>query len=58
MMIDDDIRDLIIKKASNDQIKEFIIKERGFKTLRDDAIDKWIQGIITLEEVIRVTTQD
>ena len=58
IIIDDDIRDLIIKKASSDQIKDFAIKERGFKTLRENAIEKMLQGIITLEEVIRVTTQE
>jgi type IV pilus assembly protein PilB len=57
-MIDDDVRDLIIKQASSDQIKEFVIKEKGFKTLRDDALSKWLQGITTLEEVIRITTQE
>jgi type IV pilus assembly protein PilB len=58
VMIDDDIRDMIIKRMSSDQIKEYAMKEKGFKTLREDAIDKWAQGIITLEEIIRVTTQD
>ena len=58
VMIDDDIRELILKKLSNDQIKDFIIKEKGFRTLRDDALDKWLKGITTLEEVIRVTTEE
>jgi type II secretory ATPase GspE/PulE/Tfp pilus assembly ATPase PilB-like protein len=57
-MIDDEIRELIIKKVSSDQIKDFAIKERAFKTLRDDALEKLIQGITSLEEVIRVTTQE
>ena len=58
LMIDDDIRELILKKVSSDQIKDFVIKEKGFKTLRDNAIEKWLEGMTTLEEVIRVTTQD
>ncbi|MDD5006077.1 MAG: ATPase, T2SS/T4P/T4SS family [Candidatus Omnitrophica bacterium] len=58
IMIDDEIRGLIINKASSDQIKDFVVKNRGFKTLRDDALEKWLQGITTLEEVIRVTTQE
>ncbi|MFH1622720.1 MAG: ATPase, T2SS/T4P/T4SS family [Candidatus Omnitrophota bacterium] len=58
IMIDDDVRDLILKKASSDQIKEFVIKEKGLRTLRDDALLKWLQGLTTLEEVIRVTTQE
>jgi len=58
VMIDDEIRDLIIKKVSSDNIKEFVTKEKKFRTLRDDAITKWLSGMTTLEEVIRVTTQD
>jgi len=58
VMIEDEVRDLIVKRVSSDQIKDFLMKEKGFKTLRDDAIEKWLQGIITLEEVIRATTQD
>ncbi len=58
VMIDDEIRDLIIKKVSSDNIKEFVTKEKKFRTLRDDAISKWLNGMTTLEEVIRVTTQD
>jgi len=57
-MIDDDIRELIIKKVSSDKIRDFILKEKKFKTLRDDALEKWLQGVITLEEVVRVTTQE
>jgi len=58
LMIDDDTRELILKKVSSDQIKDFVIKEKGFRTLRDNAIEKWLEGMTTLEEVIRVTTQD
>lgn len=58
LLIDDEIREFVIKKSSSDQIKEFAIREKEFKTLRDDALDKCFQGIITLEEVLRVTTED
>lgn len=58
LLMDDDIRALTIKKSSSDQIKDLAIKEKGFKTLRDDALDKCFLGIITLEEVLRITTQD
>ena len=56
--IDDNIKDLIVKKASSDEIKNYAIKEKNFKTLRDDAIKWFLEGVITLEEVIRVTTQE
>lgn len=58
VMIDDDVRDLILKKVSSDQIKEFVSKEKGFIALREDALLKWLQGMTTLEEVVRITTQE
>ncbi len=50
LMIDDAIRDLIIKRASLDQIKEFAMKERAMLSLRDDAMLKVTEGITTSEE--------
>jgi type IV pilus assembly protein PilB len=58
MMIDDSIRDLIIKRASADQIKDFALREKGFMTLRDDAMLKVTEGVTTLEEALRATTEE
>jgi len=58
LMIDDHIREMIIQKKSCDEIKEYAIKELGMLTLRDDAFLKVKQGLITLEEAIRVTTEE
>ncbi len=58
LMIDDSIRDLIIKRASLGEIKEFAMKEKGMMTLRDDAMLKVVEGVITLEEAIQATTED
>jgi len=58
LLIDDAIRDFIIKRASTDQIKEFAVKERGMLTLRDDAMLKVVEGVTTLEEALRATTEE
>ena len=58
LSIDDSIKDLIIKQSSSDRIKEFAVKEKSFKTLWDDATNRFLGGIITLEEVIRITSQE
>jgi len=58
LAIDDSIKDLIIKKVSSDKIKEFAMKQKNFKTLWDDATNRFLEGVITLEEVIRITTQE
>jgi len=58
LLIDDSLRDLIIRRASSGQIKEFAMKEKGMMTLRDDAMLKVSEGITTLEEAIQATTED
>ena len=58
LQVDDKMKEMIIKGASSDEIKEYAIKEKGMKTLRDDALDKCLSGVTTLEEVVRVTAED
>jgi len=57
LFIDDEIRDMIIKRASSDRIKDYAVKH-GMTTLRDNALRKFFNGDTTLEEVIRITTED
>ena len=57
LLLDDSLRDLIIKRASSDQIRDFAIKEKGMRTLRDDAMLKVAEGVITLEEALQATTE-
>ena len=57
MLIDDAVRSLILQRADAAQVKRAAIKQ-GMKTLRDDAIHKVYQGIISVEEVIRVINED
>lgn len=53
MPITDKIRELIMAKASSFAIKEAAI-EAGMRTLKDDAMEKILLGITTLEESLRV----
>ncbi|MDP3143479.1 MAG: ATPase, T2SS/T4P/T4SS family [Candidatus Omnitrophota bacterium] len=55
---DDDIRELIIKGKSSDEIKQFAIKNKGMQTLWDDAVKKFTLGLTTFEEVLRVTAEE
>jgi general secretion pathway protein E len=52
--VTNDIRKLIIEHADAVQIKEKAISN-GMKTLLQDGIEKALQGITTLEEVLRVS---
>ncbi len=57
LLIDDTIRDMITRRASASEIKEYAVKH-GMTTLREDALKKFCQGITTLDEVIRITSED
>ncbi len=58
IMIDDTIREMIMKKKSNDEIKNYAVEKCAMLTLRDDAFLKIKQELTTLEEVLRVTTEE
>ncbi len=54
MLMNQDIRDLILKRVSSQRIKEKAL-ESGMRTLRQDGLKKVLKGITTLSEVMRVT---
>jgi len=57
LTLNPEMQDLIMKKASSNQVKEVAVRS-GMKTLRDDGIAKVIAGMTTLDEVLRVTQLD
>lgn len=58
VLIDDTIREMIIRRKSIDEIKAYAVKELGMKTLRDDAFLKVREEQTTLDEAIRITTEE
>jgi len=54
LIIDNNLRKMIIEKASSEDIQKFAIT-KGFKLMRDDGLEKVKKGITTLEEVLRIT---
>src|SRR5262249_12655212 len=54
MPISQEIRDLVIHNAPTAQIRE-IAQSQGMKTLRQNALQKVLDGVMTVEEVLRVT---
>ena len=57
LTIDDNIRDMIIRRASSFEIKDYAVKH-GMSTLRIDALKKFCMGLTTLDEVIQATSED
>ncbi|MEW6068956.1 MAG: type II secretion system ATPase GspE [Nitrospirota bacterium] len=57
MIMTEDIRQLILNKASADIIRHKAVSE-GMHTLREYGIQKIKQGVTTIEDVLRVTQEE
>ena len=57
LIMDDVIRDLVIRKASSAEIKKIAI-QRGLISLRRDGIIKVMEGKTTIEEILQITHSD
>ena len=58
ILINDTIREMIIRRKSIDEIRSYVVKDLGMKTLRDDAFQKVREELTTLDEAIRITTEE
>jgi len=56
MLLNDNLKSLILKTHDSNQIKQIAL-EHGMITLHQDGIRKVLNGITTMEEVLRVTQQ-
>jgi len=54
LLMDNFIRELVVKKAPSAQIKKSAVA-RGMRTLRQDGWMKVMQGVTTIDEVLKVT---
>jgi type IV pilus assembly protein PilB len=57
MPFTDGLKDLVLQGASTAEVKAEMIRQ-GVKTLRMSAISKLIEGVTTVEEVLRVSVAD
>ena len=57
MMVEANIRELVLKNASADQIKKQAIKN-GMRTLRMSALTKVVKGLTTLDEAVKNSSVD
>lgn len=57
LMVDDEIRNMILTKVDSGQIKAKAIAH-GMTSLREDGAQRVIAGLTTTEEVIRVTQEE
>jgi len=54
MVLEDSLKNLILKTYDSNMIKQEAVN-RHMTTLRQDGIAKVLEGITTIEEVVRVT---
>jgi len=57
LVLDDEIRALILKHASSGEIAK-LARSKGMRTLREDGMEKVKQGLTTVDEVMRVTQME
>ena len=57
LLVDDDIRSLILAKTDSNQIQKLAM-EKGMTTLAYEGAVKVLEGVTTVEEVLRVTLKD
>jgi general secretion pathway protein E len=57
LIVDDEVRNLIMRSADSSEIRR-AAAAKGMTTLREDGADKIMQGITTIDEVLRVTQDD
>ncbi|MBU1045157.1 MAG: Flp pilus assembly complex ATPase component TadA [Candidatus Omnitrophica bacterium] len=57
MIVNNAIRELILRHASTAELTEEA-KKHGMKTLREDGFQKVLNGVTTVEEVLRATAEE
>lgn len=56
--IDDTVRGMLLEGKSSDDIKKYARTKKGMTTLWEDAMGKCVEGLTTLDEVLRITTSE
>ncbi len=57
LIVDDEVRQLIMKNTDANTIKAAAM-QHGMRTLRQDGADNVLQGVTSVEEVVRVTQRE
>ena len=51
------VKELILKKSQEHELKA-VARREGMQTLRENGVQKALEGVTSLEEVLRVTAPD
>ncbi|MBI4972579.1 MAG: Flp pilus assembly complex ATPase component TadA [Candidatus Omnitrophica bacterium] len=58
LLIDDNLREMIMQKKSLDEIRQYAQEKCAMQNLRDDAFLKVKTGLTSLDEALRITTEE
>jgi len=58
LVVDKELKEMILRKATQGEIEEYARLKQQMKSLREDGIAKVLAGITTVEELNRVTTKE
>jgi type IV pilus assembly protein PilB len=58
LIVDRDLKEMILRKASQKEIEDYAYRQQKMKSLREDGVAKVLAGITTLEELNRVTPKE
>jgi general secretion pathway protein E len=58
LMVNEGVRQLILKRSSADLIKNYAVSQQGMRTLREDGWRKVREGSTSVSEVLRVTQEE
>jgi general secretion pathway protein E len=58
LMVNEGVRQLILKRSSADLIKNYAVSQQGMRTLREDGWRKVREGSTSVSEVLRVTQDE
>ncbi len=53
LVVTDRVRELVVRRAPANEIRE-AARAEGFRTMRDDGVRKVLEGVTTIEEILRV----
>lgn len=58
LMMDDAVREMLLQGKSSDDIKDYARGQKTLRVLWDDALERLAQGQTTIEEVLRIVSDE
>ncbi|MEI6438106.1 MAG: GspE/PulE family protein [Candidatus Omnitrophota bacterium] len=58
LVMDDPIREMLLQGKSSDDIKDYARRQKTLRVLWDDAVERLAQGQTTIEEVLRIVSDE